>query len=112
MEATDTDSSVINKPQRHVLIPEQDNSDTVVFAHLDEHFDAGYPLEGQQQEGHEGQPLALGRLLETSDDCGELPVLLPADTVYMFTCLYIYRAVRKIASNKTNLKMFKEMRKR
>lgn len=27
--------------------------------YLDEHFDAGDALEGQQQEGHEGEPLAL-----------------------------------------------------
>lgn len=49
-------------------------------AHLNKHFDTRYPLEGQQQEGHEGQPLALRRLLETSDDCGELDVILPVDT--------------------------------
>jgi len=48
-------------------------------AHLQQHLDACYSLEGQQQEGHEGQPLALRRLLETSDDRGELRVVLPVD---------------------------------
>lgn len=56
------------------------------LAHLNEHFDARYPLEGQQQEGHEGQPLALRRLLETSDDCSKLNVVLPVGT---HTCMYI-----------------------
>lgn len=48
--------------------------------HLNEHFDARYSLEGQQQEGHEGQPLALRRLLETSHNRGKLDVVLTVDT--------------------------------
>lgn len=49
-------------------------------AYFNEHFDACNSLEGQQQEGHEWQPLALRRLLETSDDHRKLHVVLPADT--------------------------------
>ena len=48
-------------------------------AHLYEHFDARYPLEGQQQEGHEGQPLALRRLLKTRDDCSKLHITFPVE---------------------------------
>lgn len=47
-------------------------------AHLNEHFDARDPLERQQQEGHERQPLALRRLLEAVDDGGEIQVVFPA----------------------------------
>lgn len=57
-------------------------------AHLNEHFDACYSLEGQQQEGHEGQPLALRRLLETSDDRSKMHVVLPVDT---HKCTYMFK---------------------
>lgn len=50
-----------------------------IVAHLNEHFDACYSLEGQQQKGHERQPLALRRLLQTSDDSSKLHVGLPVD---------------------------------
>lgn len=55
-------------------------------AHLNEHSDACYSLEGQEQERHEGQSLALMRLLETSDDCIELRVVLPVTRNVMIRC--------------------------
>lgn len=48
--------------------------------HLHQHLDARDPLEGQQQEGHEGQPLAARGLLQTRDHGCELRVLLPEDS--------------------------------
>lgn len=54
-----------------------------MLPHLNEHFDPRNSLEGQQQEGHEGQPLALRRLLETGDDRSKLRVVLPAENTHM-----------------------------
>lgn len=45
--------------------------------HLNQHLDAGDPLEWKQQEGHKGKALTLGKLLETCHDYGKLGVLLP-----------------------------------
>lgn len=58
-------------------------------AHLDEHFNACYSLEGQQQEGHEGQSLALWGLLKARDDCSKISIVLPVDaqTTYLSTQL-------------------------
>ena len=55
-------------------------------AHLDEHLDARDSLEGQQQEGHEGQALAQRRLLQPGDDLGELGAALPED---IYSSVYI-----------------------
>lgn len=55
--------------------------------YLDQHFDASDALEGQQQEGHEGEPLALRRLLQASDDGGKLHIILP---VHTFICSHAW----------------------
>lgn len=49
-------------------------------AYLDEHLNACDSLEGQQQEGHEWQPLALRRLLQTGDDRGKRHIGFPVET--------------------------------
>lgn len=78
-------------------------------SHLNKHLDACYSLEGQQQKGHERQPLALRRLLETVDDCSKLHVVLPEDTQNYWS-KNVYKSRNKCSCSK-NMDRVRKMRK-
>lgn len=62
------------------------NITNICSTHLNEHFNTRDSLEGQQQEGHEGQSLTLRGLLQSSDHSCKLGVALPVIHIKEIVC--------------------------